>query len=46
MFNKNLFAQLVFFTINLYYFILFILNHFLKKLKIPTEGFTDGMYHQ
>ena len=32
-----------FFTINLYNFILFILNNFFKKnLKIPTDGFTDG----
>jgi len=36
---------LVFITINLYNFILCILNNFLKKyLKIITEGFTDGIY--
>jgi hypothetical protein len=34
-----------FFTINLYNFILLILNNFLKTyLKIITEGFTDGLY--
>jgi hypothetical protein len=36
---------LVFITINLYNFILCILNNFLKTyLKIITEGFTDGIY--
>jgi hypothetical protein len=36
---------LVFITINLYNFILSILNNFLKTyLKIITEGFTDGIY--
>jgi hypothetical protein len=36
---------LVFITINLYNFILYILNNFLKTyLKIITEGFTDGIY--
>jgi hypothetical protein len=36
---------LVYFTINLYNFILFILNNFFKKkLKIPIDEFTDGMY--
>jgi len=36
---------LVFITINLYNFILWILNNFLKThLKIITEGFTDGIY--
>jgi hypothetical protein len=36
---------LVFITINLYNFILCILNNFLKtNLKIITEGFTDGIY--
>jgi len=36
---------LVFFTINLYNFILCILNNFLKTyLKIITEGFTDKLY--
>jgi hypothetical protein len=36
---------LVFITINLYNFILCILNNFLKiYLKIITEGFTDGIY--
>jgi hypothetical protein len=30
---------------NLYNFILIILNNFLKKiLKIPTDGFTEGIY--
>jgi len=34
-----------FITINLYNFILCILNNFLKTyLKIITEGFTDGIY--
>jgi len=34
MFNKILFSELVFFTINLYNFILFILNNFFKnKIK-------------
>jgi hypothetical protein len=34
-----------FFTINLYNFILLILNNFLKTyLKIITESFTDGLY--
>ena len=36
---------MVFITINLYNFILCILNNFLKTyLKIITEGFTDGIY--
>jgi hypothetical protein len=36
---------LVFITINLYNFILCILNNFLKTyLKIITEGFTNGIY--
>jgi hypothetical protein len=36
---------LIFITINLYNFILCILNNFLKTyLKIITEGFTDGIY--
>jgi len=36
---------LVFITIDLYNFILCILNNFLKTyLKIITEGFTDGIY--
>jgi hypothetical protein len=36
---------LVFITINLYNFILCILNNFLKTyLKIITKGFTDGIY--
>jgi len=36
---------LVFITINLYNFILCILNNILKTyLKIITEGFTDGIY--
>jgi hypothetical protein len=34
-----------FFTINLYNFILLILNNVLKTyLKIITESFTDGLY--
>ena len=36
---------MVFITINLYNFILCILNNFLKTyLKIITEGFNDGIY--
>jgi hypothetical protein len=36
---------LVFFTINLYNFILCILNNFLKTyLKIIIEGYTDELY--
>ena len=36
---------MVFITINLYNFILCILNNFLKTyLKIITKGFTDGIY--
>jgi len=36
---------LIFFTINLYNFILCILNNFLKTyLKIITDGFTDRLY--
>ena len=45
MFNKTFICIICFFTINLYNFILCILNNFLKKyLKIITEGFTDGLY--
>ena len=46
MFNKNFICIIGFFiAINLYNFILCILNNFLKTyLKIITEGFTDGIY--
>jgi len=45
MFNKNFICIISFLTINLYNFILLILNNFLKTyLKIITEGFTDGLY--
>ena len=45
MFNKNFICIISFFTINLYNFILFILNRFFKKyLKIIIEGFTDELY--
>jgi hypothetical protein len=45
MFNKNFICIIVFSTINLYNFILCILNNFLKTyLKIITEGFTDEIY--
>ena len=45
MFNKNFICIICFFTINLYNFILLILNNFLKTyLKIITKGFTDGLY--
>jgi hypothetical protein len=45
MFNKNFICIISFFTINLYNFILLILNNFLKTyLKIITEGFTDELY--
>jgi len=45
MFNKNFICIISFFTINLYSFILLILNNFLKTyLKIIEEGFTDGLY--
>jgi len=44
MFNKNFICIIGFFTINLYNFILCILNNFFKKyLKIIIEGFTDGL---
>jgi len=46
MFNKSFICIISFFlTINLYNFILLILNNFLKTyLKIITEGFTNGLY--
>jgi len=45
MLNKNFICIISFFTINLYNFILCILNNFLKKyLKILTKGFTDRLY--
>jgi hypothetical protein len=45
MFNKNFICIIGFFIINLYKFLLCILNNFLKTyLKIITEGFTDGLY--
>jgi hypothetical protein len=45
MFNKTFICIICFFTINLYNFILCILNDFLKTyLKIITEGLTDGLY--
>jgi hypothetical protein len=46
MFNKQIYLHNWFFiTINLYNFILCILNNFLKTyLKIIIEGFTDGIY--
>jgi hypothetical protein len=46
MFNKKIICIIGFYyTINLYNFILCIINNFLKTyLKIITEGFTDGIY--
>jgi hypothetical protein len=45
MFNKNFICIIGFFTINLYNFILCILNNFLKTyLIIIIEDFTDGLY--
>jgi len=45
MFNKNFICIIGFFTINLYNFILCILNNFLKTyLKIIIEGLTNGLY--
>ena len=45
MFNKNFICIISFFTINLYNFILLILNNCLKTyLKIITKGFIDGLY--
>ena len=45
MFNKTFICIICFFTINLYNFILCILNDFLKTyLKIITECLTDRLY--